>query len=277
MDIRNIFLIILVQIILVFFFITSMALYNERLYIFEIPVHLLFIIVLNVLSLFLLARMYRHTVKKKLTLTESTHEQEFHSLVASVRSDRHDLNNHLTVILGLMKIGNYSKAHEYLNQMVGDIHINNKALSIKNPILASILFSKMELYHQNQIEFSVHVESEEITHILSSTDLIRLIGNLLDNAFDATMELTEEKRNINFQIYEKDKEVEIIVENSTVQESFNRDFFKMGQSSKGKTGKRGYGLSIISEIIKKYDGNFDVQSENNIVIFQITFPQEQAV
>ncbi|OIJ12878.1 hypothetical protein BKP35_09940 [Anaerobacillus arseniciselenatis] len=271
MYIVTLVLIVLIQILLVFFTITSIAGFQDNALDFiGIPAPLIFVVLLNFVSLYVLSKVYKKEEERKIAASESTHVDEFRSLVASVRSDRHDLNNHLTVISGLMKINNFDSANSYINEMIGEIRINNKALTIENPVLASMLYSKMDKYHREKIPFNMSIESEEIVKILPSTDLIRLISNLLDNAYEATMELPIEARTIQLNI-QSGKEIKLIVQNSANQNEISDEHFESGFSTKEEN--RGYGLSIIREITEKYKGTMTIDTRDNLVIFEISLPK----
>lgn len=134
--------VVLLQIFLTFMSIGSLYIMKETTFILGVPASMFIVILLNIASLFIIGTIYQRETKQKVQLTETTHEKEFHSLVASVRSDRHDLNNHLTVISGLLKIGNYTETENYVKELIGDIQVNNHVLKINNPILASVLLRK---------------------------------------------------------------------------------------------------------------------------------------
>ncbi len=271
MTIITLVFIVLIQVLLVLLAISSIVGdQNTTLHIFGVPVHLIFVVLLNFVSLYVLSKVYKKEEERKIAASESTHVDEFRSLVASVRSDRHDLNNHLTVISGLMKINNFDAANSYINEMVGEIRINNKALTIENPVLASMLYSKMDKCHREKIPFNISIESEEIVKILPSTDLIRLISNLLDNAYEATMELPIEARTIQLNI-QSGKEIKVIVQNSANQNEISDEHFESGFSTKEEN--RGYGLSIIREITEKYNGTLQIDTRDYLVIFEIRFPK----
>ncbi|MDT8860749.1 GHKL domain-containing protein [Alkalihalobacillus sp. MEB130] len=266
-------IIILIQLLLVFFGIISIAgLQDHALDIIGIPIHLIFVVILNILSLYILGKIFKREEKRKVYNTESTHVEEFRSLVTSVRSDRHDLNNHLTVISGLMKIKKYDAADKYIQEMIGHININNKALTIKNPILSSMLFSKMDRYQKADIPFSVNIANEEIETILSSTDLIRLISNLLDNAYEATLEMPNAERKIGLEIVKVNESVKLIVKNTSILKKITENHFKIGYSTKSELD-RGYGLAIIQEVTEKYNGFLHVATKDNEVTIEITFPK----
>lgn len=266
---------ILAQIIINFFLITSLIGFNDSIDFFGIPIHIIFAIILNICSLILLAIIYKNEEKRVVQSTEATHEEQFRALVTSVRSDRHDFNNHLTVIAGLIKIGNYKSAAAYIDEIVGEVKINNFALKINNPIFASILFSKMELYQKQKVTFVTNIETEAITNKISSTDLIRLISNLLDNAYEATIQLPQELQKIVFEITEEKEGFLIRVKNSSVHSNFDSKLLQLGHTTKASKEKesRGYGLAIIQEVVKKYNGTLSINSEESLVVFSILIPK----
>ncbi|MFE8697166.1 sensor histidine kinase [Cytobacillus sp. FJAT-53684] len=266
-------ILILFQIVFNFFLIVSLVVFHDQIELFGIPIHLILLFLTNVGSLFFLARVYIHAERQKIQLTETTHEEQFRSFVASVRSDRHDLNNHLTVISGLIKINNFSGAESYINEIIGEVKINNQALLVHNPVLASMLYSKMEKFQKGEISFRSNIKSEQITRLISSTDLIRLISNLLDNAYDAAMELPVGKRLIAFEMTETDQELQLIVKNASVNSKLDEKLFKPGMSTKATDKSRGFGLSIIQEVANRYGGSFLIKNENQLIVSYITFPK----
>ncbi|MCT8139395.1 GHKL domain-containing protein [Anaerobacillus sp. CMMVII] len=274
MNVLTLVFIVLSQIMLVFFFITSLVAFKDTsLYIIGIPIQLILVIALNILSLFILIKIFKQEERRKVNEAESTHVEEFQSLVTSVRSDRHDLNNHLTVISGLIKINSYDAANSYIQKMIGEIRINNKVLTLKNPILASILYSKMDKYHREEVPFHVKIEKENNIEILSSTDLIRLISNLLDNAYEATRELPSNEQEIHLEILDFNETFKIIAKNTAVQKKINEDYFINGYSTKSQDGNRGYGLAIIRKITEKYNGTLEIHTNDHLVCFEISFPK----
>lgn len=268
---------ILAQFIISFFYITSIIGFkdSETIVLLGIPIHIILIILLNIGSLILLAKILKNEQNRIIQFTEATHEEQFRSLVTSVRSDRHDLNNHLTVIAGLIKIGNFTSVASYIDEIIGEVKINNFALTINNPILASILYSKMDLYQKQRVPFTTNIASEAITNRISSTDLIRLISNLLDNAYEATRLLPQESQNIVFEMTEGNQDYTITVKNSSSLKKLDPNILEMGHTTKssGERKSRGYGLSIIQDIAKKYGGKLTINREDSFIVFSISVPK----
>lgn len=263
-------LIILVQTILNIFLIVSVTIYKDNFDVFGIPIHLVFMFFLSIGSLFLLVFLLQKEEKRMITFTEETHKEQFEALVTSVRSDRHDLNNHLTVIAGLIKLENYSAASDYICGVVGDVKINNQVLSIKNPILSAMLFVMMSKFQKEQVPFALTISDESITDVLSTTDLIRLLTNLLDNAYEATRKLAKGEQQISLDMSITNNAHLLEVTNSC-KHRFHSKFLEAGYSTKLNKNS-GFGLEIVQEITKKYDGNLSISVKNSLITFKISLP-----
>lgn len=265
-------LVIMLQILFVGFAVVSKIVFHDEIYVLGIPIYLMLAIVLDLVSLFLLGKVYQKHMEQKIQLTESTHEEQYRTLIDSVKADHHDFKNHLTVISGLLSLESYDMANDYVRDLIGKAHINGQILSIQHPILASLFISKMDDYKRNHIVLQLNVTTEKITDIMSSTDLIRLLSNLLDNAYDATMEMPTDQRFITVELLEQNAHIVLNVKNSSVLTEFNRSFFEVGYSTKcDDGGNRGYGMSIIQNIIKKYHAESDVDIEGYEVCFKVLF------
>jgi two-component system, LytTR family, sensor histidine kinase AgrC len=269
--------VILSQILINFFLIASLVAFNDHIEIYGIPIHLILLFLLNIGSLILLAKIYKKEEVRVIRKTESTHEDQYRKLVTSVRSDRHDLNNHLTVVAGLIKIDNFTGAANYINEIIGEVKVTNQALTIRNAVLASILFSKMELYQKQKVPFVTKIISEDITKKISSTDLIRLISNLLDNAYEATVELPKDTQKVVFEMSEDNLYYTIIVKNTSTLEQLDYQLFEHGYTTKSSEAiERGFGLAIIQEVTQKYKGTMSIKKEDSLMVFHLSFPKDKS-
>lgn len=269
--------VILSQILINFFLIASLVAYNDHIEFYGIPIHLILLFLLNIGSLILLAKIYQKEEVRVIRKTESTHEDQYRKLVTSVRSDRHDLNNHLTVVAGLIKIDNFTGAASYINEIIGEVKVTNQALTIRNAVLASILFSKMEFYQKQQVPFVTKIISEDITKKISSTDLIRLISNLLDNAYEATIELPKDTQKVVFEMSEDNLYYTITVKNTSTLEQLDNQLFEHGYTTKSSEEvARGFGLAIIQEVTQKYKGTMSIKKEDSLIVFHLSFPKDKS-
>lgn len=103
--------------------------------------------------------------------------------------------------------------------------------------------------HARENGIPIHFEvTEEILHIqLDIIELNRVLGILLDNAIEASKQLDEPLIRVAF--IKLEQSIMIVISNK-IQEDLQvsiQDVFRKGFSTKG--GKRGFGLSILKEII----------------------------
>ena len=83
-------------------------------------------------------------------------------------------------------------------------------------------------------------------------DLCVLIGNLLDNAIEATIKA--EIKEISFNLTQKNNYIVLRMKNTTK----NSDV-KIGKSTKSDGEHHGIGLNSINDIVDKYDGNMEFE------------------
>ena len=104
---------------------------------------------------------------------------------------------------------------------------------------------------------------------ISGVDLSVLIGNLLDNAMEACMQIPEEKdRFIRIYIDVIKKQLYISVTNSMS----GRAKRKGSIFQSDKEGNHGFGLVRIDSIVEKYQGYINRQTENGVFATEVMLP-----
>ena len=127
------------------------------------PITIMVVLISNIVLFANVWVVNREESRRKIMETETILQDEFHSLVSSVRSDRHDMNNHLTVISGLIKLKRNDRANEYIQKLIGDISINNQILQITDPVLASLIFAGYSKFNAANIQFEVEITTSSIS------------------------------------------------------------------------------------------------------------------
>ena len=108
--------------------------------------------------------------------------------------------------------------------------------------------------------------------------LITVIGNLLDNAFDAMNERADYKapKELVFGIYSRPGSVLIIVDDtgSGIEESDMANIFENGYSTKGEG--RGTGLYQVKTMVENFGGRISVESlRGEGSCFTVSFTKER--
>ncbi|MFJ7734752.1 ATP-binding protein [Lysinibacillus sp. NPDC097287] len=225
-------------------------------------VFILFVIV----SFLFLQSWYQKEMAKEVGVTEDMYLGEIKTLITSVSSLRHDFINHIQVIHGLLQLGESDRAQKYLSSLSKEVQsIQSLKLNIDHPGLSILLQTKKLAAQNNNINVDFTISRDSFDKI-KTTDLIKILSNLVDNAIDATIELPEEQRKITICCTADDNQYEFKVTNTGPTIVEKDQIFKQGFSTKrAEQGKlRGQGLFIVKEIVRKYDGEVSIDSTNDL-------------
>lgn len=198
-----------------------------------------------------------------------THFQEVDNMYRRMRMWRHDYRNHIQAMKALLQSGDFDALGAYLDRLDTDLNTVDVAVKTGNPMADAILNSKMSLAQSRGIPVRVdaHIPVRLKT---SELDLCCILGNLFDNAIEASLTLPPEKRGIRVYMDMKHTQLYISFTNFTAQKKQTKHgglFF----TTKG-TG-RGFGLVRIDSILERLDGYVSRNSEDGAFTTEILIPQ----
>lgn len=216
--------------------------------------------------------------KQDLQITQQTYQEEFQNLVSSMRSFRHDMNNHFQIVWGHLQLKSYDRAEEYFRQLSHEVRRLDQSIKIAHPTLSVLFFSKSTVAADRKIRFEMDVEPD-FTMDYPETDLIRMYGNLMDNAIEATSKLPEEKRWMKIGLHENGEHYRFEVHNTMVPGLLTPQdqerLFEAGFTTKEKgtsSKNHGQGLAIVSDLVKRYNGELQVRIEEEKIVLTILLP-----
>lgn len=199
-------------------------------------------------------------------------------LVDSMRANNHDFTNKLHVILGLIQMEMYEEATDYIENitMVQRASISKIMNAVDDPSVAALLIGKTARASELNVKFIFREGSNYSRSALNlpSEMLVTLIGNLVDNAFDAMnqSENYSTQKELLFGIYSHPGAVLITVDdNGTgIAKEHLEHIFENGYSTKGEG--RGTGLYQVKEMIKRFGGTISAESQEGIgTSFSVSF------
>jgi two-component system sensor histidine kinase AgrC len=187
-------------------------------------------------------------------------------LYENIRKFKHDYKNILLSLDYYIKEKQYNELEQYYMEnilatesFVAQDDYTIKLKNIKIISLKALLASKLMKASIHNINVFVDIPEEIATiPIDNQIDILRVFGNLLDNAIEGSLE-TMEKR-ISFGAIYKGNSLVFIIQNSCksdIPPVFQ--LLKKGTSTKGND--RGLGLSTVKEILNKYENctlNLDI-------------------
>ena len=203
-------------------------------------------------------------------------------LVDSMRANNHDFTNKLHVILGLIQMEMYNEASSYIQNitMVQRENISKVMNAVNEPAVAALLIGKIARASELNVSFVLregcYYSSADMN--LPSEMLITVIGNLLDNAFDAMNENGDyqAQKELMFGIYSKPDAVLITVDDtgSGISKEDIAHIFENGYSTKGEG--RGTGLYQVKSMVENFGGKITVETQEGVgSSFSVSFAKEK--
>lgn len=198
-----------------------------------------------------------------------THYAEVENMYKQMRGWRHDYRNHIQVMKAYAAEGNMDAIKKYLDELDTDLSTVDTVIKTGNAMADAILNSKISLAKSRHITVTVDAYIP-VAFKTSELDLCVIIGNLFDNAIEASMALPEEQRKIRVYMDMKGQQLYMSFTNLTAakkQQKINGRF----RSTKGAS--HGLGLIRIDSIVRRLDGYISSNSEDGAFTTEILLPQ----
>lgn len=198
-----------------------------------------------------------------------THYREVENMYRQIRGWRHDYRNHIQLMKVLAANGDMDGLKAYLDELDVDLNTVDTVVKTGNSMADAILNSKISLAKAKSIP--VHVDAHIPVKLkMSELDLCCILGNLFDNAIEASLSLPEEARMIRVYMDMKGTQLYISFTNFTAAKKLP----KVGRLYKTTKGDgHGFGLVRIDSIIARLDGYLSRNSEDGAFTTEILIPQ----
>ncbi|HHX8496462.1 TPA: ATP-binding protein [Vibrio diabolicus] len=193
-----------------------------------------------------------------------------------LRSQTHEHRNKLNTISGLVQMGELDAVQKLIGQETAHYQAMIEFLrdTVKDPLIAGMLLGKTERARELGLQLVVEEGSrlEPLPEWLNSEDLVTILGNLIDNAFDATLtsirdesNVASERRNIDVSVSDYGNEVilEVIDQGCGLPSDMEpQALFKKGVSTKSRQN-RGVGLHLVNQLATRYHGHVEMMPNTN--------------
>lgn len=200
-----------------------------------------------------------------------THYAEVETMYRQMRRWRHDYRNHIGVMKAYAESGNLEAIKKYLDELDTDLNTVDTVFKTGNAMADAILNSKISLAKSKGIDVKATAYIPVALRI-SDLDLCVILGNLFDNAIEASAALPEEQRLIRVYMDMKETQLYISFTNFTAGKKMRK---KNGLfSSTKREGSHGFGLVSIDEVVHKYGGYLSRNSEDGAFTTEILLPQD---
>ena len=198
-----------------------------------------------------------------------THYREVENMYRQIRGWRHDYRNHIQVMKALAANGDLDGLKAYLDELDTDLNTVDTVIKTGNAMADAILNSKISLARSRNIpvQADAHIP---VQLRMSELDLCVILGNLFDNAIEASLALPEGQRMIRVYMDMKGTQLYISFTNFTA----SRKQARVGRLLPATKGEgHGFGLVRIDQIIDRLDGYLSRNSEDGAFTTEILIPQ----
>lgn len=200
------------------------------------------------------------------------------SFSESLRSQTHEYANRLHMIVSLVETGSFDEAVAFATREIEQAErpADNLLDGFDHPVLSALLLTKMSQAAENGIRMELDTEELRGSITADDRDLVTIVGNLVDNAFDAVSAdaVPADRRTVRVRFSGAGASglvIEVSDDGPGIPDDALDSVFERGWSTKhdgvaADTGagrlehaSRGVGLSLAVQAVRRMHGAIDVQ------------------
>lgn len=187
-----------------------------------------------------------------------------------MRRIRHDFKgviDSINILINKNTPESLNKAKELLSALNNSLNSTKIPIYSQNLVVNAVITAKYEEAKADKIEMDILVDIPEDVNI-DAIDLNCVFLNLLNNAIEACKKLPVEQRKITLKATIQAGYLMIKTENPY--SSVETDKQGKLKTTKIDRENHGFGLSLIEDISKKYDGHFEINANSNNFITTVS-------
>ncbi|MEO6997018.1 MAG: ATP-binding protein, partial [Terracoccus sp.] len=194
-------------------------------------------------------------------------------LTEALRSQAHEASNRLHTIISPIELGHPDQALDFATDelQVSQRLTDSVVGAVDEPALTALLLGKAAEANERGIDFEIVRGSTWRAEVAPTRDVVTIVGNLLDNAFDAVagVDRSSGPRRVTFTArldatdggHSSPAAVLVVSDTgpglppSGVDDAFTRGFSTKDQ---GSAGRRGIGLALVAQSVARLGGHLEV-------------------
>lgn len=195
-------------------------------------------------------------------------------ILEALRAKSHEFSNKLHVIYGLLQHGHYQEAEKYVDRLAGEkSFINSVMNNIQIITVRELLLGKASEAAERKTQLVIDSQSFlfELPPLFDENSMVVVLGNLIDNAFDAVAEHPDNS-SVFISLKQDENKIELLVKNNGLgipTKDYERIFLP-GFTTKQKG--TGYGLYNVKTQVSLAKGAISFTSNAKETTFMITIP-----
>ncbi|MBB2891233.1 sensor histidine kinase [Flexivirga oryzae] len=199
------------------------------------------------------------------------------SLAEALRSQTHEASNRLHTIVSLIELGHADRALSFATEELDQAQgLADRVVGAVDgePALTALLLGKSAQARERGITLRIDPDTSWPENAMPTADLVTVVGNLVDNAFDAVGELPGE-RVVSFAAGASGGRATLTVtDNGPGLSGDVEQAFRRGYSTKdsGHAGRRGVGLALVAQTVDRLHGTIEVRDDPTRFVIHLPVP-----
>jgi two-component system CitB family sensor kinase len=201
-------------------------------------------------------------------------------LTDALRAQQHEFSNRMHTVAGLLELGEADEALRYLTDLGGAEAEFTESLRarIASPLIVGLLLAKAAVAAERGIVLEIFEESWLGDVPAHSQALTTILGNLIDNAFDAVggvRPAADGPGRVTVLLVEDEERIRVEVGDNGpgIAEGDLESIFVDGFSTKPASGtmRRGLGLALVHRLVQRIGGTIEASAGPGAV-FRVSLP-----
>ena len=195
-------------------------------------------------------------------------------LAESLRSQAHESANRLHAVVSLIELGRTDEAVGLATASLEQAQLLTDQVvgAVAEPVLAAVLLGKSAEASERGVEVVLSPDTEVDDTLLEhvdARDLVTILGNLVDNAVEATAEAARPRVEVTVRRSDDHVLLRVADNGPGIDPDAAQRVFERGWST--KEGERGLGLALVGQSVRRYGGGIEVANDGGAV-FTVLLP-----
>ncbi|MEV7084354.1 sensor histidine kinase [Streptomyces sp. NPDC093085] len=187
-------------------------------------------------------------------------------LIDALRAQDHEHANRMHTLLGLLELGLYEEAAEFVTEVAGVHRATAEQITerIHDPLPAALLVGKATVAAERGVSLRLAPATRLPDRLVDPQGLVTIVGNLVDNALDAAAGPAATEPRVEVELRAEGRAVVAVVSDGGpgVPDERRELVFTEGWSTKEPPahGRRGLGLALVRRLAERQGGSVRVET-----------------
>ena len=189
-------------------------------------------------------------------------------LADALRAQAHESANELHTVVGLVELGRHDDAVAFATRRIGvtQNEVDFIQSRVGDPALGALLLAKAAAGRERGVDVALSPASSLPDGAVPSEDLVTIVGNLIDNAFDALASRGGGRIEVTLGLDGDAATLEVRDNGAGIPDADLGQIFEAGWSTKGDGARRGLGLALVSAAAARLGGAATARNDGGAVL-----------